>query len=165
MKKITLPNQRDTILSIQEEIHRSDDSKYDHRLHALLLVTQGMSCRQVAALMGDAPRTVAYWIQRFKESSFSGLIEGERSGRPCKLDQGQLDKIGSVIRQPTSEVGLDGPWDGKTLSEYIFNTWDIDLGVRQCQRLFKQLGFRFRKPRPKIARAEPIVQAEFKKKL
>jgi transposase len=39
----------------------------------------------------------------------------------------------------------------------------VNLGVRQCQRLFHQLGFRLRKPRPVIARANPEEQQAFKK--
>ncbi|MCZ7584446.1 MAG: winged helix-turn-helix domain-containing protein [Deltaproteobacteria bacterium] len=37
------------------------------------------------------------------------------------------------------------------------------LGVRQCQRLFSRLGFRRRKPRPQIAKADPAAQKAFKK--
>ena len=40
-------------LAIQQEIARSDESRYDHRLHGLLLVTGGHSCQQVADLFGD----------------------------------------------------------------------------------------------------------------
>jgi transposase len=39
----------------------------------------------------------------------------------------------------------------------------VDIGVRQCQRLFHQLGFRRRKPRPIIANADPVAQRKFKK--
>jgi Winged helix-turn helix len=35
--------------------------------------------------------------------------------------------------------------------------------VRQSQRLFRQLGFRLRKPRPVIAKADPQMQSEHKK--
>jgi hypothetical protein len=42
----------DIVLGLQDEIRRSDESRYDHRLHGLLLVAQGMSCREVAQLLG-----------------------------------------------------------------------------------------------------------------
>jgi transposase len=35
--------------------------------------------------------------------------------------------------------------------------------VRQCQRLFRQLGFRLRKPRPLLAHGDPILQEAHKK--
>jgi len=56
-------------------------------------------------------------------------------------------------------------WDGKTLSAFISKEYTIQLGVRQCQRLFHKLGFRYRKPRPLIAGTDPAVKEEFKKNL
>jgi hypothetical protein len=37
------------------------------------------------------------------------------------------------------------------------------LGVRQCQWMFRQLGFRLRKPRPLIAHADADLQKTHKK--
>jgi transposase len=39
----------------------------------------------------------------------------------------------------------------------------VVLGTRQCQRIFRNLGFRLRKPRPLIAKADPEEQEVFKK--
>jgi hypothetical protein len=49
------------VIGPQQEIQRSEDSRYDHRLHRVLLVAQGMTCPEVARLLGDAPRSVEYW--------------------------------------------------------------------------------------------------------
>jgi hypothetical protein len=35
--------------------------------------------------------------------------------------------------------------------------------VRQCQRLFRQMRFRLRKPWPLIAHADPAAQAAYKR--
>lgn len=40
-------------IAIQQEIARSDESRYDHRLHGLLLITGGHGCQQVADLFGE----------------------------------------------------------------------------------------------------------------
>ncbi len=62
------------------------------------------------------------------------------------------------------DVGLGGNlWDGKTLAAWIAARYRIDLGVRQGQRLFRQLGFRLRKPRPSLAHADPERQKAHKK--
>jgi transposase len=42
-------------------------------------------------------------------------------------------------------------------------SYGITIGVRQCQRMFRQLGFRLRKPRPALAQANPEVQKAHKK--
>jgi len=164
MKRVHIADAEIVILALQDEIRRSDESRYDHRLHGVLMVAQGLSCTEVAGLLGDAPRTVAYWVQRFEEEGLAGLAEGDRPGRPRRLSPEQLDRIGAALRGSPTDSGLVANlWDGKSLSEFISNEWEITLRVRQCQRLFKHLGFRMRKPRPKIAGSAPEVQEEYKK--
>lgn len=164
MKKLTVPDAETVVLALQDEIRRSPESRYDHRLHGLLLVAQGISANQVAALLGDSPRTVANWIRRFEEEGLVGLVEGERPGRPARLNEEQVAEINTALRKTPNDFGLTGNlWDGKTLAAFIHQQWAVPLGVRQCQRLFRQLGFRLRKPRPEIARADPEAQARFKK--
>jgi len=115
-------------------------------------------------LLGDAPRSVEYWVRGFEQNGLAGLREGERSGRPSRLNEKQLREINSALRQMPREMGLGGNlWDGKTLAAWIAERYEIDLGVRQCQRLFRQLGFRLRKPRPRIAQADPVRQKAHKK--
>ena len=164
MKPLTIRDAETVLLGLQDEIRRSEESRYDHRLHGVLLVAQGMSCRQVSELLGDAPRTVAYWVRRFERDGLTGLTEQERSGRPCRLSEDQIQGIDEALRQRPTDFGLTGNlWDGKTLSAYVKHQWDVSLGPRQCQRLFRHLGFRLRKPRPLIAKASPEDQDRVKK--
>ena len=80
------------------------------------------------------------------------------------LDEKQMGEINVALRQMPRDLGLGGNlWDGKTLAAWITEEYGIDLGVRQCQRLFRQLGFRLRKPRPSIAQADPARQKVHKK--
>lgn len=164
MRALTVADSENIILGLQDEIRRSGESRYDHRLHGVLLVAQGMTCPEVARLLGDAPRSVEYWIKNFERNGLAGLWEGERSGRPRRLDAEQLQGINAALRKTPRDMGLGGTlWDGKTLAAWIAGEYGIDLGVRQCQRLFRQLGFRLRKPRPSIAQADPERQQAHKK--
>jgi len=164
MRALTIADSANIILGLQDEIRRSEESRYAHRLHGVLLVAQGMTCPEVARLLGDAPRTVEYWVGSFEESGLAGLLEGNRAGRPKRLDEKQLRGINAALRRMPRDMGLGGNlWDGKTLAAWIAKEYKIDLGVRQCQRLFRQLGFRLRKPRPSIAQADPERQKVHKK--
>lgn len=164
MRKLKISEAETAILILQDEIRRSYEARYDHRLHAILMVAQDLSCRQVAQLLGDSPRTVAYWVKRFEAEGLSGLADADRPGRPSKLNEEQVQSIERALRSDPSEYGLAGNlWDGKILSHFIDQQFGIQLGVRQCQRLFRRLGFRFRKPRPLIAKADPQAQQDFKK--
>jgi transposase len=164
MKPLTVPDKEEMILALQDEIRRSEQARYDHRLHGVLLVAEGLTCPAVAQLLGDAPRTVEYWVHRFDEHGFAGLLDGEKSGRPRRLTSSQLAIVQTALRQTPSAAGLSGGlWDGKTLSAFLGRRFGVKLKVRQCQRLFRQLGFRLRKPRPLIAHADAQAQAAYKK--
>ena len=165
MKPLTIADAQTMILALQDEIRRSDESCYDHRLHGVLLVAQGLTCPKVAELLGDAPRSVEYWVNRFETHGFAGLAEKPKTGRPGRLTAAQLGQIGTALRQSPVDGGMAGAnlWDGKTLAGYLNQRLGVKLGVRQCQRLFRQLNFRLRKPRPVVASADPERQAEYKK--
>lgn len=163
MKPLTISDP-DIILGLQDEIRRSEESRYDHRLHGVLLIAQGMTCPKVAEMLGDSVRTVQYWVKRFEKDGLGGLSEGNRPGRPRALTEKQMEKIGKALRKRPEEMGLSGNlWDGKTLSAHIKKSHGVSLGPRQCQRMFRQLGFRLRKPRPLIAHADPKIQKAHKK--
>jgi len=152
------------VQTLQQEIQRSEESRYDHRLHAVLLVAHGITCPEAATLLGDAPRSVEYWVHRSQGKGLGGLREGEHPGRPRRLGGKQIEAINRALRGKPSDVGMRvNLWDGKTLSAWIEKEYGIHLGVRQCQRLFRRLDFRLRKPRPVLAKADLGRQKRHKK--
>src|SRR5574340_400302 len=85
MRKLELANPDVMRIAIQQEIARSDESRYDHRLHGMLLITGGHSCQQVADLFGADRRTVQRWVTRFESHGLEGLRAGERRvGKECR---------------------------------------------------------------------------------
>ena len=76
--------------------------------------------------------------------------------RSRRLSEQQMAAVDRILRRSPREAGLSGNlWDGKTLSRWLERNYDLTLGVRQCQRIFRQLGYRLRKPRPALAHANP----------
>lgn len=157
MRKLEIADAEIMQLALQQEILRSEETRYDHRLHGVLLVAHGLTCYAVADLLGQDPRTVERWARRFETRGFAGLHEGDRSGRPRRLDGAQWDAMNREFGYPQNL------WDGKLLAHHLAQAHGVTLGVRQRQRLFRQLDFRLRKPRPPIAHADPAAQAAYKK--
>jgi transposase len=164
MRRLEIADVEVMRLAVQQEITRSEDSRYDHRLHGILLISRGLSCYQVADWLGENPRTIERWVHRFESRGFAGLQEGERAGRPSQLSKNQLAAVGRDLRRSPRDLGYgQNLWDGKLLSHHLAKAYDVALGHRQCQRLFHQLRFRLRKPRSLIAHADPAAQARYKK--
>ena len=164
MQSLRISDAETMVFALQDEIRRSDQSRYDHRLHGVLLVAQGMSCREAARLLGDAPRTVENWVNGFEADGLKALQESAGRGRKPRLKQEHLAQINEWLRASPQKQGMEGNlWDGPKLSACIQRQLGIVLAKRQCQRLFRQLNFRYRKPRPEVAKANPARQMAHKK--
>jgi len=164
MRKLEIADAAIMRIAVEQEIARSEESRYDHRLHGVLLVSGGLDCHRVAEYLGQDAVTVQRWVNRFNERGFAGLQEGERPGRPRALSDKQWVGVEADLRRPPTDFGYEqNLWDGKMLSHHLDRRYGIAVGVRQCQRIFRQMGFRRRKPRPLIAQADPEAQAAYKK--
>lgn len=164
MRRLEINNATTMRYLFQLEIERSDESRYDHRLHGVLLVAQGLSCSKVAELLGHTTKTIENWVNQFNSDGFSGLRDEKHTGRPSKISAAYLEKINGDIRLDPQDFGYNqNLWDGKLLSHHIKMKYEISLSVRQCQRLFHKLDFRQRIPRPISSKSDPIKQEAFKK--
>ena len=120
MRKLEIADADVMRMAIQQEIARSDESRYDHRLHGLLLDTGGHSCQQVAELFGEDRRTVQRWVTRFETHGLTGLRDGARSGWPAMLNAKQWAALGRDLRREPQEFRHVGHlWDGKLLSAHL----------------------------------------------
>src|SRR3970040_797130 len=150
--------------AIRQEITRSEESRYDHRLHGGFMVAQGMNSYEVGRWLGEHSTTVQRWVKSFEAEGFAGIQEGERPGRPSRIASGVLAKLERELRREPRSLGYEQTlWDGRLLSHHLQKRHGVKLKVRQCQRLFRPFGFRLRKPRPEIAQADPVRQRAFKK--
>lgn len=164
MKQLNVKDPVFMQIAIQQEIQRSGESKYDHKLHGVLLVANGYDSYQVGDMFGQSPTTIQRWVKKFNESGFAGLRDGERSGRPRLLTEKQWAQMEKDVRRPPSDFNfMQSFWDGKLLSVHLRKKYKVEIGVRQSQRMFHMMGFRLRKPRPVIANADPLLQQGFKK--
>ncbi len=164
MKRVKIPDAEIFKAAIQEEISRTPEGRYFHRLHAVLQVLGGASSHETARLYGDSPRTVEYWVQRLTSRGVSGLLEGNHTGRPARLSSAELAGLRKDISRSPRELGYhQNLWDGLLLSHHIAQNYSVSLGVRQCQRLFHQLGFSLQRPRRKAIEADVLRQEAFKK--
>ena len=164
MKRISIPDADTFIAAIQDEISGTREGRYFHRLHVVLYVLHGASPYDAASVFRHSPRTIEHWIHRLLSNGLAGLWEGNRPGRPSRLSPTEGQKLRNEIRRSPRELGYDqNLWDGLLLSHHLEKNYSVSLGVRQCQRLFHQLGFSLQRPRRQAHEADPLKQEAFKK--
>ena len=164
VRRTSIPDAEVFKAAIQDEISRTPEGRYFHRLHAVLQILDGVSSHDTARLYGDSPRAIEYWVNRLISQGLAGLLDGNHPGRPTRLSPEDMAKLCKDIRRSPRDLGYDqNLWDGLLLSHHLAQKYSISLSVRQCQRLFHQLGFSLQRPRCKASEADGPQQEAFKK--
>lgn len=142
----------------------NDDAKYLRKVTIVNLMLNGATASELSGLCGESSRTLSSWVKAVDESGFEALRPKKQPGRPQRLTETQREEIKIAILSDPSDYGYN-VWDGPSLSDFILNHYQIILGVRQCQRLFHQLGFSQIRPQslPSKDRKEDPNREEFKK--
>lgn len=98
-------------------------------------------------MAGVSKAAVTGWVKAADEQGFDALRTKRRPGRPKKLTREQLDDIDAVLQADAKDYGFK-VWDDPTLSTYINYKYGITICVRQCQRMFHNLGYSHTRPQP-----------------
>lgn len=118
----------------------SMDSRFYNRVAAVNAVLSGVSPSKAADWFGMTGRSLSGWVKKVDEEGFGSLRDKQKPGAPPKLTASQLDEIDKMIQGDPADFGCK-VWDGPSLSAAIKRTFGVDLGTRQCQRLFHKLGY------------------------
>jgi transposase len=149
MHKLTVSDVRGLKAALHQAVLRTSETRFLHRMHAVLLVALGNSCYRVAKWFGEDPRTVERWVRRFEESGAAALRNEHKSGRPARLGPQLAETLSELVANSPRDVGYAlARWSGRLLKAHLQQRLGIALSVRQCQRLLRQL------PRPARPRSE-----------
>jgi transposase len=121
---------------LRAAIKQSAQSRYIHRLHAVLLVSIGRGCYEVAHWLGDDPRSVERWVRTWELAGDDGLHDHRQGGRRTRLDFAQRGLLADDLAQKPSVLGYpQQDWSGKLIARHIEIRFGIRLSQRQCLRL------------------------------
>lgn len=123
----------------------SDDAKFLRKVTIVNLMLNGASASSLGPSCGETTRTLISWMKAVDEKGFDSFRPKKQPGRPAKLTIEQKEEIKVAILSSLESSGYT-IWDGPSLSDYINKSYGINLGVRQCQHLFHELGFSLIRP-------------------
>ena len=141
MRKLVVTDPAVIQAAVKEEGTRSPQSRFVHRSHCVLLVGSGYSCRQVARLFGDDPRSVQRWVREFQRRGVEGLRDKPHPGRHSRLIDAQLQELELALGRAGRELGYPGNGKNvKMLCAEILRRFGVSVSLRHCQRLLTSLG-------------------------
>ena len=166
MKALNITNKaitREALLQMAEKI---PGAWIGFRIAAILLVLEGWKSSQIARLFAVSRWSVVKWIHWANEEGVSGLEEGQRPGRPSRIDEQIQKALAEALETSPRELGLKrNRWDGVVVVEYLERMHGIKLKVRQAQRWIRRLGFSLRQPTYRYAQTTKEGVDEFGKTL
>ena len=133
------------------------------RLRAVILALSGLTAPQIALALGAGRRTIQQWVARYNADGLDGLADRPGRGRPCRLNETQLQELRDRIAAgPLPEDGtctLRGP----EIRALLKREFGVAYTLPAVYFLLHRLAYEPLDPRPKHLKADPAAHEEFKK--
>ena len=148
----------------KEIVSQSTDNKFVHRVSMVNLILGGMTPEELSMYCGDSRRVLYDWLAKVDEQGWDSLKAIKQPGRASKLSDTQIAEIKAVVEDDPEKYGYH-VWDGPALSAYIKSKYNVDLGVRSCQKLLHKMGFSLIRPQtyPSLENPDGGARDGFKK--
>lgn len=145
--------------------HKKTKAHERVRYHALLLVTDGYSFQQIAAVLFVDPESVSRWVTLYQRDGLDGLKNnplwgGERGQR--WLSDEQLAQLGTLLDEeamPGTEVGSG--WTLRAIINLVEERFSLSYSQRGMRKILRALNFSLQRGRALYVRRTPAEQARF----
>jgi transposase len=136
------------------------DGRLVRRWQALWLLRQGRSMHEAAATVGVAYRTVQEWVGWYRAGGLDEVARHQRGGLRRTIVEPVTPAQEQALVTHASTVGFATV---RAAVVWAAEALGVSLTEHQMARQFRRLGLRSKVPRPISDRADPAVQAAWKK--
>ena len=158
-------SKQDRLEAMRRFKHKKTKAHERLRYHALLLVTDGYSFQQTAAVLFVDPESVSHWVSLYQRDGLDGLKNnplwgGERGQR--WLNDEQLTQLGTLLDEeamPGTEVGSG--WTVRAIIQLVQERFNVSYSQRGMRKILAALDFSSQRGRPFYNRRTPEDQARF----
>jgi len=139
------------------------DGRMKERYHAVALMLEGKSPPEVARELHVSRNTIWEWAKAYNEKGLDGIQRKSPPGKKSCLTRMQKEELKKDLLKSPREFGYEfAIWNGKNISIHIKKKFNANLGHRGVQKMLKKEGYSRQKPRISYAKADPVVQEQFK---
>jgi transposase len=129
------------------------------RARIVLLACQGASNASIARLLAVTDDTVRKWRRRFVQQGLAGLIDRERSGRPCRFDAITRSELISLACRPVPAELCRNQWTHDELRSALLDAGLIDaISVPSVARLLAEVDLRPQRFKMWIHSPDPLFR-------
>ena len=151
-RKIVLHLSRAARRRIERLSKKTQDKTTFRRCQIVLKAANGESRTATADALDCHRSTVSRTVKAFQEQGEASLKRKRSPGRPPKVTPEQTRALDELIGQEPREMGKNlSNWTSKALGEHL----GLDVHPTTIQRHLRRLGWRWRRPRHRIASPDP----------
>lgn len=134
---------------LRQALAAADEVRLFRRIQAVLLVADGSSVAEAAAITGLSGRTVYHVVGHYLAThSVAALHEQVRSGRPPAAVEITGQRILAELARSPLELGYrTNVWTVALLAERLSRRYQCSISPRTLRRRMKQVGLRCKRPR------------------
>ena len=158
-------SKQDRLEAMRRFKHQKTKAHERLRYHARLLVTDGYSFEQTAAVLFVDPESVSRWVRIYEREGLDGLQNHPRWGGEHGqrwLTQEQLTRLGTLLdaeAMPGTEVGSG--WTLRAVIALVEERFAVSYSQRGMRKVLRRLSFSLQRGRPFYHRRTPREQARF----
>jgi len=145
---------------LRQALAAADDVRLFRRTQAVLLVADGSSFAEAAAITGLSVRTVYYVVGQYLAThSVAALREQARSERPPAAAEITGQRILSELARSPLALGYrTNVWTVELLADRLSRRYRCPISPRTLRRRMQQVGLRCKRPRYVYSEKEPHVR-------
>lgn len=129
-------------LEIKNVFKSSEDARFVRKIDILALIADGNKITSVSNLFKTSRMSITNWINQANNNGLETLRSKKRPGRTSRVTPEVEASLKIDLEKIPPELGYESnAWDGNLLSYHLKRIYQINIGVRQSQRLFHKLGF------------------------
>jgi putative transposase len=112
------------------------------RLQAAQMFAQDMAAGQVAGLLRVSTKSVYQWRRAWRAGGEAALASKGPGGNTCKLDAGQLARLGAALDAGPAVYGwTDQRWTLARVAALVTRLFGVTYTLRGVSYLLHRLGF------------------------
>lgn len=148
---------------LEHRLQRASTASSRERLQMLYWIkTKAIATRQeLAQRLGRNESTVYRWLQRYAQGGIAALLEVKTApGKASKLTPAAMEQLQRRLANPKGFKSYG------QIQRWLKRQHGIVLAYKSVHHLVRyKLKAKLKVPRPRSAKASPVVQAAFKKNL
>ena len=138
-----------TAKELRKLARKTSDATQARRLLSLAVIYDGGSRTDASHTGGVTLQIIRDWVLRFNTEGPEGLKDKHGGGKPCLLNEEQLQGLENIIEKgPTPAIHTVVRWRLCDLTQWVWEEYRVSISTSRLGRILRARGWRKLSTRP-----------------